>query len=220
MNIQKGVARKADKSEAKARKREAKKQQIAQSAISALKTYGYAQTTLRDIAEQSELSLGMLHYYFEDKEELLIYCVRLYKEEFIRRMQGPLEDGTQAGGAVDAFALALAETIAVDAEIHRLWYDIRSQSMFDPTFEPVVRDLEASMAEMVRVFCQDPTNDDEAVLLYAQLDGVFRFILQKSVFGNMPPKLTMKTMFFDTIMRSTSAGLSGTKRLQDQSLTD
>lgn len=199
MNVQKGISRKLDKSEAKARKRDAKKQEIAQSAISALKTYGYAQTTLRDIAEQSDLSLGMMHYYFDDKEDLMIFCVRLYKEEFMRRMRGVPQEATSKAGAIAAFAAGLVETIVVDAEIHRLWYDIRSQSMFDPTFAPVVADLEASMAQMVRSFCKDPDDALQVNQLYAQVDGVFRYVLQQAIFGKEIDKRTMKRMFEETL---------------------
>ena len=84
MNDMTQTGRLADRKANKARKRENRKREIAQSAISALKLYGYARTTLRDIASQSEMSLGSLHYYFEDKDELLIYCVRQYKSEFAR----------------------------------------------------------------------------------------------------------------------------------------
>ena len=202
MNVQKGVARKADRSEAKTRKREGKKREIAQSALNALKTYGYARTTLRDIAEQSDLSLGMMHYYFEDKEELLIYCVRLYKEEFIRRMRKQLQDISPTRSAAQGFATALAETINEDAEIHRLWYDIRSQAMFDPTFEPVVRDLESSMADMVRGFCDDPDDDREVALLYAKVDGIFRYILQQFIFGAPYTSADMQKMFLGTLEES------------------
>lgn len=199
MNVQKGISRKLDKTEAKARKRDAKRQEIAQSAISALKTYGYAQTTLRDIAEQSDLSLGMLHYYFDSKEDLMIYCVRLYKEEFIRRMQPVPQEAVSEARAIAAFAAGLVETIVVDAEIHRLWYDIRSQSMFDPTFAPVVADLEASMAQMVRSFCRDPDDVLQVTQLYAQVDGVFRYILQQAIFENEIDKETMQKMFEATL---------------------
>jgi hypothetical protein len=32
------------------------------------------------------MSLGMLHYYFEDRSDLIIYCVRIYKQDFVAGM--------------------------------------------------------------------------------------------------------------------------------------
>lgn len=194
MNVPSAMARKADRNIAKARKRETKKRDLAQSAISALKTYGYAQTTLRDIADQSDMSLGMLHYYFDSKEELLIYCVRLYKEQFVSNMQAAIERAPIEDDLARTFAAALVETIEVDSDVHRLWYDIRSQSMFDATFQPVVTELEVMMAGLLRDFCDDPDDDAQTGLLYAQVDGIFRYLLQKKSFGEGLSKASMQTM--------------------------
>jgi AcrR family transcriptional regulator len=69
----------------KSAKRNEKKRQIAESAINALQELGYANTSLRDIASKSGMSLGILHYYFEDRSDLIIYCVKTYKTGFRRR---------------------------------------------------------------------------------------------------------------------------------------
>ena len=68
----------------RAGKRADKRRELAEHAISMFGNLGYARTTLRDIASQSGVSLGILHYYFEDKVDLISYCVKLYKE---RRIQ-------------------------------------------------------------------------------------------------------------------------------------
>ena len=205
MDMQNGKARKVERNEGKAHKRESKKRAIAKSALSALKSYGYARTTLRDIAEKSDLSLGMVHYYFEDKEELLIFCVRLYKEEFIQRMKSALLSASSESSPARSFASVLATTIVKDSDIHRLWYDIRVQSMFDPTFEPFVRELENSMMAILRTFCKDQSSDREASLLYAKVDGVFRFLLQQSLFGAPFDRSDMEAMFVETLLEHHSA---------------
>ncbi len=195
MNIQKDINPKASRRVAKAAKREAKKREIAQSAISALKTYGYAKTTLRDIADQSDLSLGMLHYYFDDKEQLLIYCVRLYKEEFVAKMNDVLTSASSTDHLVPAFTRALAETIRNDADIHRLWYDIRGQAMFDERFQPVVTELEGMLQDLLRPFATEPSQAHHyQEVLYAQVDGVFRFLLQRRTGGEELSENEMQEM--------------------------
>ena len=49
----------------------------AQSALLTLGQFGYARTSLRDIAANSEFSHGVVHYYFADKTELITYCALL-----------------------------------------------------------------------------------------------------------------------------------------------
>lgn len=180
MNDMTQTGRLADRKANKARKRENRKREIAQSAISALKLYGYARTTLRDIASQSEMSLGSLHYYFEDKDELLIYCVRQYKSEFAKIISASVIGISNPDRIKTAFCTALAETISTEAELHRLWYDIRNQALFDQAFVPVVDEIEEQLIEMMNPIASERKAKE---LLYLRFDGAFRYLLQLSVSG-------------------------------------
>ena len=53
--------------------------QLANSALLTLSELGYARTSLREIAQNSEFSHGVLHYYFTDKVDLIMHCVKQYK---------------------------------------------------------------------------------------------------------------------------------------------
>jgi AcrR family transcriptional regulator len=175
------------RAERKSAKRDEKKRQIAESAIEALKELGYANTSLRDIAEKSDLSLGMLHYYFEDRSDLIIYCVSIYKQEFVRDIAEALNNAEGREQVIDAFAEALVTSIVDDAPTHRLWYDIRTQAMFDETFRPVVAEIEAKLIGLVRTALEkaDRTAPEPVEISYALLDGVFRYLMQNQ-FGKNP----------------------------------
>ena len=56
--------------------------QLAISALATLGELGYARTSLREIAQNSEFSHGVVHYYFADKLELITHCVRYYKAQW------------------------------------------------------------------------------------------------------------------------------------------
>jgi AcrR family transcriptional regulator len=175
------------RAERKSAKRDEKKRQIAESAIEALKELGFANTSLRDIAEKSDLSLGMLHYYFEDRSDLIIYCVSIYKQEFVRDIAEALNNAEGREQVIDAFAEALVTSIVDDAPTHRLWYDIRTQAMFDETFRPVVAEIEAKLIGLVRTALEkaDRTAPEPVEISYALLDGVFRYLMQNQ-FGKNP----------------------------------
>ena len=61
-----------------------RREQLARSALTTLAELGYARTSLREIAQNSEFSHGVVHYYFDDKLDLIIACVRLYTAECTR----------------------------------------------------------------------------------------------------------------------------------------
>lgn len=186
----------ADRKANKVRKRESRKREIAQSAIEALKLYGYARTTLRDIAAQSDMSMGSLHYYFEDKDELLIYCVQQYKSTFVQTVTAAAQGMATPRDVKTAFCKALAETIAKEAELHRLWYDIRNQAMFDKTFVPVVSTIEEQLIEMM-----SPLGGTRAQkeLLYLRFDGAFRYLLQLQL-TDTPRSLSEMTSLLEAIV--------------------
>jgi AcrR family transcriptional regulator len=167
----------------KTAKRDEKKRQIAESAIGALKELGYANTSLRDIAERSDLSLGMLHYYFEDKTELIIHCVRIYKDQFVETLIAALEQAEGRDQVIDALAEGLATTVFEDEMTHRLWYDIRCQAMFDESFRPVVAEIEEMLIGIVRLAYVKAglAEPQDIALSYALLDGAYRYLMQGQI---------------------------------------
>lgn len=189
------------RAERKTAKRDEKKRQIAASAIAALKELGYANTSLRDIAEKSDLSLGMLHYYFDDRTDLIIYCVEIYKQDFVRTMRRALETAEGRDAVIAAFAAALTTSIIDDAMTHRLWYDIRTQAMFDSSFRPAVAEIEGKLIGIVRTALEKSGHSapEHAEMSYALLDGVFRYLMQGQ-FGDAPRDRASMTRIFAGVL--------------------
>jgi AcrR family transcriptional regulator len=123
--------------------------ELAGAALQALGELGYARTSLREIAQNSRFSYGVLHYYFADKLELILYCVKEYKALCVKRYDQLALDAEDGDALANLFALGLAQTAREDAVMHRLWYDVRSQSMFEGSLHPDVLEISASLQEMI-----------------------------------------------------------------------
>jgi AcrR family transcriptional regulator len=169
---------------------DARRDQLAESALKTLGELGYARTTLREIANNSEFSHGVVHYYFQDKLELVIYSVRYYKARCVTRYDSVVADSTTADGLLDAFAAKLAETIREEAAMHRLWYDLRTQSMFEEQLRDAVTAIDKTLEEMIwRVVTRYAELDGRPVSLappvaYGVLDGLFQQALLAYVGGH------------------------------------
>lgn len=169
---------------------DARRDQLAESALKTLGELGYARTTLREIANNSTFSHGVVHYYFQDKLELVIHSVRYYKARCVTRYDSVLAASLTPDGLVDAFAAKLAETIREEAPMHRLWYDLRTQSMFEEQLRDAVTVIDKTLEEMIwRVVARYAELADrpprlEAPLAYAMLDGLFQQALLAYVGGN------------------------------------
>lgn len=160
-------------------KSEQRRNQLAESALVTLGELGYARTSLREIAQNSEFSHGVVHYYFADKTELITYCVRYYKARCVTRYDGVIASSTTPDELARGFGDKLAETITDEAAMHRLWYDVRTQSMFEPALRPDVLYIDSTLEQMTwRVLtryaelAQRPLTVDAATA-YALMDGVF-----------------------------------------------
>lgn len=169
---------------------EARRAELADAALRTLGELGVARTSLREIARETSFSHGVLHYYFRDKVELITYCVRRYKEHCVTRYDEILERAGTADQLSDLFARALVATLHEDTAMHRLWYDMRSQAMFEDALRPTVADLDAQLESMVwRVVLRYAELDGRdpvvaSVTAYSVLDGLFENSLIRHVAGD------------------------------------
>ena len=167
-----------------------RRDQLAAAALLTLAEQGYANTSLRDIAHNSEFSHGVLHYYFADKFELISYCVRKYKAECVRRYDAIVATAATAEELRAGVGAAMAATLRDDLLMHRLWYDLRNQSLFDETFRGDVLELDESLERMIwRIVSRhaELAGQPPAVsprLAYALADGVFQHALLAHLAGD------------------------------------
>lgn len=164
--------------------------QLADSALRTLAELGYARTSLREIAQNSEFSHGVLHYYFSDKVDLITHCVRQYKAQCVTRYDQIVATSRSADELKREFAAALANTMREDAAMHRLWYDLRTQSMFEESFRDDVAEIDQSLERMIwRIVSQfaelagAPPAVSSAVA-YGIFDGLFQQGLLRHLAGD------------------------------------
>jgi AcrR family transcriptional regulator len=167
-----------------------RRDQLAAAALLTLAEQGYANTSLRDIAQRSEFSHGVLHYYFADKFELIMYCVRRYKAECVTRYDSIVATAAEADELSRGFGAAMAGTLVEDTALHRLWYDLRNQSLFDEKFRGEVTEIDQSLERMIWRIVGRFGELSEAPLAvtpglaYALMDGLFQHALLRHLGGD------------------------------------
>jgi AcrR family transcriptional regulator len=173
--------------------------ELAQAALQTLSELGYAKTSLREIAQNSIFSHGVLHYYFKDKVDLMMCCVRHYKAVCVTRYDEVVADAKTYDELLEGFVAALSETVRNDAQMHRLWYDLRSQSLFEEEFRADVLEIDKNLESMIwRIMSRfseltgEPQQMTPAVL-YAVFDGLFQQCLLKHLAGDADAIAQMQT---------------------------
>ncbi|MDO8978447.1 MAG: TetR/AcrR family transcriptional regulator [Afipia sp.] len=168
----------------------ARRIELAEAALATLAELGYARTSLREIAQKSDFTHGVLHYYFSDKFDLICCSVRHYKAKCVTRYDQITATAKSRGELLDGFLDKLGETIRTEAHMHRLWYDLRAQALFEDAFRDDVTAIDQSLEDMMwRVVSRfaelggkTPAISPEA--LYALFDGLFQKCLLRHLSGD------------------------------------
>jgi AcrR family transcriptional regulator len=197
----------------------ARRQELAAQATGAVAQLGYARASMRELAQHCGASLGVLHYYFDDKNDLITCCVGLYKAQFIDRYATIVIDGQSGAALKRRISRALSTTLRESGVMHRLWYDLRTQGLFDDRFADHINAIDESLASLswravtgyARLTHSAPTVTPEVV--YATADGLFHKALRDFLGGDAtaPQRLefeieTALDDFVEEVQAETSAG--------------
>jgi AcrR family transcriptional regulator len=164
--------------------------ELAEAALQTLSERGYARTSVREIAQNSAFTHGVLHYYFTDKVDLILCSVRQYKARCVTRYDAVAASAKTYDELLEGFLDALAQTMRDEAHLHRLWYDIRAQAMFEESFQADVAEIDKSLEDMIwRIMSRFLTLGGMQQALtpsaaYAVMDGLFQQYLVKHLSGD------------------------------------
>jgi len=157
----------------------ARRRELADSALAAIAENGFARTGLRDISARTDLSTGILHYYFDGKDDLIAQAIWQYKSECARRYDPIVETATTPHELISRFGVEMSATLRDESDMHRLWYDLRNQALFEDGFRDTIVAIDDLLADMVWAVVErhaqlcggSPTIDRETA--YALFDGLF-----------------------------------------------
>ena len=164
---------------ARVNKFDVRRRELAEAALVAIAEHGFAKTGLRDISARTELSTGILHYYFEGKDDLIAQAIWQYKSECARRYDPIVETSQTAEELVARFGVEISATLSEESDMHRLWYDLRNQALFDDGFRDTIVAIDELLTEMVwavvkrhaELLGRSVTIDRDTT--YALFDGIF-----------------------------------------------
>ncbi|MEJ5362036.1 MAG: TetR/AcrR family transcriptional regulator [Spirochaetota bacterium] len=108
--------------------KDTRREEIAQALYRCLLRKPFARTTIKDIAKEAKLNHGMLHYYFKDKEEILLYfldwIVALHLDDFQKWAQKQKLKGMSFNEAL-SMALDYAKNkITLNEELAKIFIEV------------------------------------------------------------------------------------------------
>ena len=122
-------------------KREAQKEDkirtILENALALLAEKGYDNTTINDIADRAEISRGLLHYYFKDKEELAAKALEFGFGPMWDSSIGKIQSARSAEQLVDTMINVLRSNLRDERDFSALLFEMWVSARRSPKIKKV-----------------------------------------------------------------------------------
>ena len=143
---------------------------------------GYEKTSIRLIAQQAHMALGLLYNYYSSKEDLLKDMYRSWQQQFSLSLQ---PDGDKLkSNDVDSYIRQTIRLVKANRPLWKLIYGLRLQSAIIQQLEAERQTEQQQAQQQLAAYLVNagiPFPGLEAKLLFATLDGLIQhYLLQDS----------------------------------------
>lgn len=115
---------------------------------SALRKRGYAELTMQDIADETDLSKASIHYHYDCKHDLLLAFLDHLYEQFQARIAEP--EGETPADRLHTLVEALVSERSEEPAFQTALLEIKAQSPYDDAFRERLRRFDETFAAEVR----------------------------------------------------------------------
>ncbi len=129
--------------------------ELVQAAISVATREGLAATTTRRIAQELGISVGIVHYCFRSKEELLHEVIRVIAEAQVVAARSAIVPGGDVEESVRNAFLGFWQLVETTPEAQLLTYELTSWALRNAETEPLAREQRASQLAGIEAILEE-----------------------------------------------------------------
>lgn len=127
-------------------------ERILRSAYGCIAQNGYANVSLRDIAEDAGVALSQLHYYYRNKEGLLCAVVRMATAEYVSGAERRLREAGTPREKWERFLGYFKGLLRERPEGFRLLFDLVSLSLWNAALKNLLGGLFLQLSELLKTY--------------------------------------------------------------------
>ena len=146
-------------------------QKILFAAFECISSRGYANVSLRDIADEAGVVLSQLNYYYKNKEGLFTEVIKMMMQKYLQEVENHLKKGTTAKEKISSLIIYFQEMLTENPEVFRLLYDFSGMALWSTTFGELLRNLFNELANLIEKY----------VLEDIDIKGLMRVYSSKSI---------------------------------------
>lgn len=122
---------------------------IINAAFKCMSAKGYANISLRDIADEAGVVLSQLNYYFKNKEGLFIEVINVLSKRYVTDMEKELKKGKKAKERLKHIINYFNKLLREKPELFKLLYDITGLGLWSSSFRKLLQNTYGSLSDLI-----------------------------------------------------------------------
>jgi len=119
------------------------------SAFDCISSKGYANTSMRDIADASEVALSQLNYHFKNKEGLFLEVINFTIHNYLQEIENHITMGNSPKEKISSLLIYFREMLEKNPKSFRLLYDFTSMALWQPAFGETQKNLFNETSDLI-----------------------------------------------------------------------
>lgn len=142
-------------------------QKILEAAYECLSTRGYANVTMRNIADEADVALSQLTYYYKSKEKLFTEVISKMASQYIREIETMMSTTVDLNEKIVSLTQYFKEMLRDKQKLLKLFIDFAAQALWIPSFREQVDSLFDSLTELIERFILDDSQAHQSMPNYS-----------------------------------------------------
>lgn len=151
-------------------------QEILSAAFRCILRKGYANVSLRDIANEAGVVLSQLNYYYKNKEGLFTEVVKTLSNEYISDIESSLEKVNIKDMKKISLIEYFQEILRKKPEFLKLLFDLSSMALWSTSLKEIFNNLFKKLANLIDKYVVSNFANNEKLKEYSS-ESVSRMIL-------------------------------------------
>jgi len=124
-------------------------QKILETAFHCLSTRGYANVSMRDIANEANVALSQLNYYYKNKEGLVTEVIKVMIFQYLNEIEEQLKAAIKREEKLTSLIGYFNYLIRKKPELFKIFVDFTAQSLWIPAFAKQLKNLFDDIVEII-----------------------------------------------------------------------
>jgi AcrR family transcriptional regulator len=125
---------------------------ILAAAIDCISRKGYANVSLRDIANEAGVVLSQLNYYYKNKEGLFTQIVKALSEMYIEEIEFSLKKGKSRKERIAFLIIFFQNMLRKEPELFKLLFDLSSMALWSNNLKDLLESLFNRLATLIEKY--------------------------------------------------------------------